>query len=145
MPAFLLQGEGVLSDKGIEHGVQIHVHQILEVLVVAAGHRVDSLIRIGNGVQKRIQGALHQFHKGFLQPVLAAATEYGMFRNMGHTGFVLGRGTETDGEDFVIILALQIQQLGPAELVGHFVSYAVYIRQQCDLRHPKAMTDCSLL
>ena len=66
MPAFLLQGKFVVIDQRIKHRVQIHVHQVMKIFVVAAGYRVHRLVRISHGIQKRIQGTLHQFHKRLL-------------------------------------------------------------------------------
>ncbi len=50
MPAFLLQGKFIFIDKRIKYRVQIHVHQVVKIFIVAAGHRVDRLVRIGHGV-----------------------------------------------------------------------------------------------
>ena len=66
MPSFLLQGKFVFINQRIKHRIQIHIHQIVKIFVVAAGHRVHGLIRIRHGIQKSIKGTLHQFHKRFL-------------------------------------------------------------------------------
>ncbi len=44
-PAFLLEnGSGNARKK---YGVQIHVHKIVEILKVGAGHRITGLVRVG--------------------------------------------------------------------------------------------------
>ena len=70
VPPFLLKGKGIVVDQRIKHRVQVHVHQIAEILVVSAGHRVHCLIRVGHSVKERVQGPFHQFHKRLLQMVL---------------------------------------------------------------------------
>ena len=50
MPALLHQHLRIFQHIGIEHRIKVNVHQILEVLVVAAGHRIHGLIRVGHGI-----------------------------------------------------------------------------------------------
>ena len=42
------------------------MHKVLEILIIAARHRVHGLVRIGHGIQKGVQGSLYQFHEGIL-------------------------------------------------------------------------------
>ena len=103
MPAFLAEGKGVLSDERIEHRIQVHVHQVPEVLGIPAGHRVHSFVRVGHGVQEGVQGAFHQFHERFLQTVFPAAAKDGMFGDVGHPGVVLAGSPEADSEHLVVV------------------------------------------
>ena len=50
MPALLAENGLVAVNIGIQHRIQIHVHQILEVLIIAAGYRIQSLVRISHSV-----------------------------------------------------------------------------------------------
>ena len=47
-PALLPECLIALINIRIEHRVHIHVHQVLEIRVIAAGHRVNRLIRVGH-------------------------------------------------------------------------------------------------
>ena len=133
VPALLAQGKGIFGNQGVEYRIQVHIHQIAEVLVVAAGHRIYGLVRVGHGIQERVQGPFHQFHERFLQFVFAAAAQDGMFRDVGHAGIILAGGTEADGKDFVVVLRGQVEQMGPALVVGHFIGSSADIGQ---LIHP---------
>ena len=66
MPALLTQGVFVLVEGRIEHSVQIDVHQVMEILIVAAGNWIHGLIREGHSVQKGVQRALDQIHERLL-------------------------------------------------------------------------------
>ena len=47
-PSLLAECLVALIDVRIKHRVHIHMHQVLEVLVIAARHRVHGLIRVGH-------------------------------------------------------------------------------------------------
>ena len=66
MPALLTQGVFVLVEGRIEHSVQIDVHQVMEVLIVAAGNGIHGLIREGHCVQKGVQRTLDEVYEGLL-------------------------------------------------------------------------------
>ena len=66
MPALLTQGVSVLVEGRIEHSVQIYVHQVMEVLIVAAGNGIHGLIREGHSVQKGVQRTLDEVYEGLL-------------------------------------------------------------------------------
>ena len=139
MPAFLLQGEGVFAGQGIEHRIQVHIHQVAEILVVPAGHRVHRLIGVGHGVQERIQGTFHQFHKGFLQPVLPAAAEHRVLGNVGYPRVILAGGAETNGKYLVVVRAGHIKHPGAADLMDQLVPCSVNVRQCRDFFYCKPM------
>ena len=54
VPSLLEEDLFLLVDVGVEHRVHIHVHQVLEILLVAAGHGIHGLVRIGHGVQEGV-------------------------------------------------------------------------------------------
>jgi len=66
MPALLTQGVFVLVEGRIEHSVQIYVHQVMEILIVAAGNGIHGLIREGHSVQKGVQRTLNEVYEGLL-------------------------------------------------------------------------------
>ena len=55
MPALLPEDFFVSVDVRIENRIQIDIHQILKIRVIAAGNRVNRLVRICHGIQKCIQ------------------------------------------------------------------------------------------
>ncbi len=104
MPSLLAEDSLLVINAGIEHSIQVYMHQVLEVLVIAACQRVQGLVRICHGIQKRVQGSLHQFHKRILHWELPGAAEHGMFQDMGHSGGIPGRCPEPYIEHFVLII-----------------------------------------
>ena len=50
MPAFLPENGFVFINIRVKYGIQIDMHQVLEILVITACHRVYGLIRIGHGI-----------------------------------------------------------------------------------------------
>ena len=103
MPALLPENFFVLIDVGIKDRVQIYIHQILEIPVVAAGHRIHRFIRISHGVQEGIERPLRQLHKRILQGKFPGTAEHGVLDDMGHAGRVLRRCPKGDGKHFVFI------------------------------------------
>ena len=49
-PSLLTECLVTLINIRIEYRIHIHMHQILEILVIAARHRVYRLVRIGHGI-----------------------------------------------------------------------------------------------
>ena len=66
----------LLVNGGAEHGVQIHPGQIEKILVVPTAYRIDRLVRIGHGVQKRVEGAFQKLHKRLLHRVFLRPAEH---------------------------------------------------------------------
>lgn len=85
----------------MEHGVRVDVDQIVKVLGVLTGHDVARPVRIGEGVQKRLQRSLQQLYEWILGGVFATAAQYGMFENVRHAGRVGGGGAEGNPEALV--------------------------------------------
>ena len=50
MPAFLTENGFIFINIGVKYGIQIDMHQVLEILVIAACHGVYGLVRIGHGI-----------------------------------------------------------------------------------------------
>ena len=55
MPALLHEDFLIIIDGRIENRIQIHIHQVVKILIVAACHRVHGLIRVGHGIEEGIQ------------------------------------------------------------------------------------------
>ena len=104
VPAFLTENLFSFIDIRIKYRIQINMHQILKILVVTACHRINCLVRICHGIQKGIQRALYQFHKGILYREIPGTAENGMFRNMRYSRGILRGGTESDIKNLVLII-----------------------------------------
>ena len=114
MPALLPEDFFVSVDVRIENRIQIDIHQILKIRVIAAGNRVNRLVRICHGIQECIQRSLCQFYKRVLQRKFSGTAEHRVFNNMGYTGRIFRRCPKTDGEYLVFIVIGQQGNSGPA-------------------------------
>ena len=85
VPAFLTEDLLFLINVRMKHCIQIHMHQVLKIPFIAACYRIHCLVRVSHGIQERIQGTLHQFHKRILHREICGTAEYGMFHNMRYT------------------------------------------------------------
>jgi hypothetical protein len=127
MPALLLVG--VAREERVEHGVKVHVDQVVEVLPVLAGHRVAGLVGVGEGVQERLQGALQQFDERLLGGIAARSAQHGVLEDMGHPGMVARRGAEGDAEHLVLVIDFDGQQLGARLHMPEQVRPGLQLRQ----------------
>ena len=64
MPTFLLEDRALVEDGGVQHGVEIDVHEVQKVLLVGACHGIDRFVGVGHGVQERLHRAFEQVHEG---------------------------------------------------------------------------------
>ena len=115
VPAFLL--EGVFGQKRKQHGVEIDIDEVVEVLEVLAGHRIGGLVRKGHGVEEGVHGALQQLHERFLHRKLGAAAQDRVLENMGDAGGILGWGLEGDPKHLVLVVIDEAEHLRPGLLV----------------------------
>ena len=108
----------------MKHGVQIDMHQILKILIITAGHRIDRLIRIGHGIEKRIQTPLRQLNKGILHRKMFRTAQHRMFHNMSRTGGIHRRSPKPDIKYLILLLIFHQDHPGPGFLMS----------KQCPLR-----------
>ena len=108
MPAFLHEDLFVLDHVRKEDGVEIDVHEVLEISNVTAGYGIHGLVRKGHGVEEGVERALHQFDKGFLEGELSRAAERRMFADMGYASAVRRRRPEGNGKDLIVVVILDI-------------------------------------
>ena len=87
----------------IEHRIQIHIHQIPEILIIAAGYREHGFVRIGHGIEEGIHGSLHKLDKRILGRILSGAAQYGVFNDMRHAGGIARGRAERNVEDLIVI------------------------------------------
>ncbi len=109
MPPLL--GQLLRRQQRVEDGVDVDVEQVVEVLQVGAGCRVDCLVGEGHGVDKRRQRAFHQFEERVLERVFLRTGQHHVLQNVGQAGGVGGRRAEVDAEHLVLVVVLQREEL----------------------------------
>ena len=117
VPPLLHEHLRILTHCRVKHCIQIDIHQILEIAVVAACHRVHRLIGERHRIEERIERALHELHERLLQRILARAAEYGVLHDMCHPRIIDRRRTEADRKHLVVVCRLQKEQLRPRLLM----------------------------
>ena len=113
-PALLPEHIGAFHRRGMQHRVQVDLHQVAEILPVPAAHGVDGLVRVGHGIEEGLQGAFQQLHKGLLDGIAVAARQHGVLQDMKHAGGVGGDGAQAHGKGHIFVLPLKPHQLRAA-------------------------------
>ena len=122
VPALLLKNGGLGIDGRVEHRVQVHVHQVVQILLVGGGNGVDGFVGVGHGVEERLHGALDQVHERLLDGELSRSAQHRVLKNMEHAGGIGRRRLKANGKGLVFVVARQVQQAsargGVAQHVG---------------------------
>lgn len=105
VPALLLKNGGLGIDGRVEHRVQVHVHQVVQVLLVGGGNGVDGLVGVGHGVEERLHGALDQIDKRLLDGELGRSAQHRVLKNMEHAGGIGRRRLKANGKGLVFVVA----------------------------------------
>ena len=98
VPAFLLKDRFLLVDPRMEHRIEVHVHEVVQVLLVGRGNWVQRLVGKGHGVQERLHRAFQQVDERFLDRVLARTAEHRMLEDVKDARIVLRWSAKSDGE-----------------------------------------------
>ena len=122
VPAFLLKNGRLGVDGRVEHRVQVHIHQVVQILLIGGGDGVDGLIGVGHGVEERLHRALDQIDERLLDGELGRSAQHRVLKNMEHAGGIGRRRLKANGEGLVLVVARQVQQArargGVAQHVG---------------------------
>mmetsp|Transcript_18667 Transcript_18667/g.47706 ORF Transcript_18667/g.47706 Transcript_18667/m.47706 type:complete len:321 (+) Transcript_18667:2618-3580(+) len=121
MPAFLLEDlrpTHRIAHKRVEAGVEIHVNEVEEVLLIATGDGVHGLVGRCHRIQESLERALEQLHERLLQRVLLAAAQHAVLEDVRHAGVVLGQRAEVAREDLVIVVGVDREHLSAGQLVA---------------------------
>ena len=122
VPALLLKNGGLGVDGRVKHRVQVHVHQVVQILLVGGGDGVDGLVGVGHGVEERLHGALDQIDERLLDGKLGRSAQHRVLKNMEHAGGIGRRRLKANGEGLVLVVARQVQKAcargGVAQHVG---------------------------
>ena len=125
VPALLLKNGGLGIDGRVEHRVQVHVHQVVQILLVGGGNGVDGLVGVGHGVEERLHGALDQVHERLLDGKLGRSAQHRVLKNMEHAGGIGRRRLKANGKGLVLVVARQIQQASARSGVAQYVGVRV--------------------
>ena len=139
MPAFLLKHRTLAVDRRVQHGVHIHIGQVLEVLVVGAGHGVHGFIGERERVEDRLHRGFQQIDERLFHREFIGTAQHGMLQDVEHARVVDRRSFERDGERLVLVGVAQEQQAGAAFSVAHHNGVAVDFGQRLDRLHREAV------
>ena len=111
----------------MERRIEVHGHEVLEVLGIRRGERVAGVVgecpgvhevgqRAGQHLEEGVADGVPELLVGGLSPdqgcLPFAPTQCGMLQDVWHSGGIWRIGLEADGEDIVRILAGNVQVLG---------------------------------
>ena len=129
MPALLAEDLALAVYQRAEHGVQIDAHEVEEILRVAAGYGVISLVREGHGVEEGVHRGLHQLHEGLLGRIALRAAEHGVLQDVKHARVVLRQGGKRNAEGAVLLAAPEPHQLQTRALMTHVIHDRIQLMQ----------------
>ena len=141
VPAFLLEDARTRIDGRMQHGVEIDVHEVLEVLLVRGGHGIDRLVRECHCVQKRLHRRLEEVDERLLYGELLRAIEDGVLEDMEDAGRILWRRLEADREGLVRIVGCKPEQACSCCLMLHHIGAAGELRDGLGRDDLKSMVD----
>ena len=123
VPAFLTEDLFFFVNIRIEYRIQIYMHQILEIPVIAACYRVAGLIRVGHGIKECIKRSFYQLYKRILQRKFPGAAQYAVFQDMSNTCAVFGRCAECNIKNLILITVLDEHHSGSCFFVSQKPSF----------------------
>ena len=141
VPALLLKNGGLGIDGRVEHCVQVHVHQVVQILLVGGGNGVDGLVGVGHGVEERLHGALDQVHERFLDGELGRSAQHRVLKNMEHAGGIGRRRLKSNGKGLVFVVAREVQQASTRCGVAQHVGVRVELGHGLAALDGKTVTD----
>ena len=140
MPALLLKNGGLGIDGRVEHRVQVHVHQVVQILLVGGGDGVDGFVGVGHGVEERLHGALDQVDERLLDGKLGRSAQHRVLEDMEHAGGIGRRRLKANGKSLVFVVARQVQQASARGGVAQHVGVRVELGHGLAALDGKAVT-----
>ena len=110
MPALLHEHLRIRAHRGVEDRIEVHVHEILKITVIAARDGIHRLVGECHCVEESVERALHKLDERLLQRIFARAAEHGVLDNVCHTRIIDGRRAETDRKDLVVVRRLKEEE-----------------------------------
>ncbi len=133
----LLQ-KGLLQDPGLEHQVGVHAGQVEVIDGYLAGHRVEGLVRVGEGVDEGLQRRPRKLVEGVLHGVGFGAGKHGVLQDVGDSRRVPGRRAEPHGKEVLAVVDVKVKELCPRGEVLHLVGRTADIIDSLDPADPEA-------
>ena len=130
VPALLLEDLAVAVDVRMKDRVQVDVHQVLEVLQVAARDRVHRLVRVRHRVEERVQGAFRELDEGILDRKLLRPAQHRVLDDVRHAGRVLGRRAKSDIEHLIVVVVREHGDARAGLPVAQEERLGVHVRQE---------------
>ena len=88
----------------VQHRVEVHVDEVVEVGEVGRGDRVAGAVRVRERVEERVERALHQLDERLLDRVLAAAAEHRVLEDVRHALGVVDGRAQHGAEGLVLVV-----------------------------------------
>ena len=130
MPALLSENILFFINIRIKNRIQVDMHEVFEILLVAARDRIDRLVRISHGIQESVQRTLGQLNERILDREIPGTAEHRMLDNMSDACGILRRRAEGNIKDLVIVIFRQQRYARTRLLVPEQPAVAVHIRQE---------------
>jgi len=96
------------AEQGKEDGIKVDGEQIEEILAILAGEWIEGPVAGGHGIHEGVEAALEHREEWIAHREAPRAAEYGVFKNMGDAGGVVGGGAKADGEEAVRVVCRQV-------------------------------------
>mmetsp|Transcript_120629 Transcript_120629/g.257639 ORF Transcript_120629/g.257639 Transcript_120629/m.257639 type:complete len:305 (-) Transcript_120629:177-1091(-) len=103
VPALLRKDFRIVQCPWMEDGIEIDINEVVEVLEVAARHRVASPVWEGHGIEESLQARFQKLDKRLFERILSAAAEHGMLEHMRNAVGILRGGPEDNPKGLVLI------------------------------------------
>ena len=135
VPALLLEDARAVVDGGVQDGVEVDVHQVLEVPLVGRGDGVHRLVREGQRVEEGLHAGLEQVDEGLLHGEAVRPAQDRVLQDMEDARVVGGRCLEGDGKGFVDVGGREPERAGARGVVAHHVARARELGEGLDGGH----------
>ena len=130
MPALLTENILFFVNIWIKNRIQVDMHEVFEILLIAACDRIDCLVRIGHSVEEGVERTLGELDERILDREVPGAAEHCVFNDMRDTGGVLRRRAEGNVKDLVIVIFRKQCHARTCLFVPEQPAVAVHIRQE---------------
>ena len=105
-PAFLKEVQVV--EVGEERGVEVHVEQVVEILAVGAGERIDGAVGVGERVHERGRGPAHHREERVAHRVALRTAQRQVLQDVGTAVADIGHGGERHEEHLFRLVAGEV-------------------------------------
>lgn len=104
VPPFLRKRARVFDAARVQHGVEVHVDEVVEVGQVGRRDGIAGAVRVREGVEERVERALHQLDERLLDRVLAAAAEHRVLEDVRDALAVVDGRAEHRAKGLVLVV-----------------------------------------